>query len=458
MAIIHCALLHGTFAPESEWKNPGSFFRNSLSNEMQLLGHKVEFHEVKWSGGNSDSGRSAAVNSAIKKIENIEINDPKDESIFVFGHSHGGNIAREVVRYADAMKHPIAGVITFNTPFFYFLKRDFPGVFRNFSSLVVLLIALAGFALIFPLIINGVYETYLEASRCTAGVISKKENSTCYIELGWRVAIIIVQLGVLGTIFFLALKLSKFISGVTDNAISYIYNRHFLEVFERKVKTRFLIFNTGGDEIYNGLSLLSGIFNIPFFIMHRLLALIYFLFWVFFGYRYTFTNAKCWVQSAVTFEPEHTSPTMDVILAPFLDFIFYLPCGGSAVLSVQYGSMFKVLEYVLYSAIFGIFILIVTYILLFTIGAIANVLFGYLAFGTRTVGTGFRQRLLSSLSYVFQRRGIDIVPLDVERIEFIDMGLSSAFLNHSALYNNIELIKTIGNWVNSTEQNKGGEK
>jgi hypothetical protein len=105
-------LVHGTWAPDATWIQPGSKLRIRLE---QHLGQKTVFSPYTWAGSNSYEARLRAGADLRQHLLQLCETHP-DAEHYVVAHSHGGNVALYALRDAQLAQR-ISGVITMCTPF-----------------------------------------------------------------------------------------------------------------------------------------------------------------------------------------------------------------------------------------------------------------------------------------------------------------------------------------------------
>ncbi|CAD6532877.1 hypothetical protein LMG27952_02669 [Paraburkholderia hiiakae] len=109
--VLHCVLVHGTFARDSEWTRENSF----LTRELLLLEPGgVTIGKFVWSGKNRHDHRILA-SAALRERLASEAAARPNERILIVAHSHGGNIAMSAVD--GVPEHQRAGIVCLGTPF-----------------------------------------------------------------------------------------------------------------------------------------------------------------------------------------------------------------------------------------------------------------------------------------------------------------------------------------------------
>ncbi len=113
-------LVHGTWARESPWTMPGSYFRSFFEAHDGVVCYR--FH---WSGSNSLKERQLAGKRLARSVRALGRMSPA-AAVFVIAHSHGGNAAFLALRDPEVATR-ISGLVCFNTPFIQ-------GRFRNLGD------------------------------------------------------------------------------------------------------------------------------------------------------------------------------------------------------------------------------------------------------------------------------------------------------------------------------------
>jgi len=80
-------IVHGTWATESEWHQPGGDFFSALEQTVNLRNGRVV--SFTWSGNNDHFSRKVAAENLAKLIQSY----PLSFSINIVAHSHGSNVA-----------------------------------------------------------------------------------------------------------------------------------------------------------------------------------------------------------------------------------------------------------------------------------------------------------------------------------------------------------------------------
>lgn len=121
--------IHGTFAPDADWAQPGSTLHQLIQSEPGSI--HINWVPFSWSGGNSHSARELASTGLAKKVDDLSIQNPNAD-IHLIGHSHGGNVALMMLSAHLDIRPKVASVICLSTPF---LKFDVGGVEQHQEEL-----------------------------------------------------------------------------------------------------------------------------------------------------------------------------------------------------------------------------------------------------------------------------------------------------------------------------------
>jgi pimeloyl-ACP methyl ester carboxylesterase len=134
-------LIHGTFAPSSDWAAVDSAFARDLSARCG----DIDFHRFVWSGSNTIKGREVAAQNLKEHVQEIY---ERYESLNIshkhhlICHSHGGTVALLACKDL-AVSRMVEHVHCIFTPFIYFRFDQKLRILNIFSCLVpVYLLAL----------------------------------------------------------------------------------------------------------------------------------------------------------------------------------------------------------------------------------------------------------------------------------------------------------------------------
>ena len=118
-------LVHGTFARRADWTQESSGLCRTIRERIH---GPVRFEQFLWSGWNTVTSRSVAVERLILHLDDTQARWPQARH-FVIGHSHGGNIALQAMR-EEAVEARTAGIVCLSTPFLCASPRDLGPVGR----------------------------------------------------------------------------------------------------------------------------------------------------------------------------------------------------------------------------------------------------------------------------------------------------------------------------------------
>lgn len=144
-------LIHGTFAKNASWTRDGSPFRRQLVAESNA---DMAFEAPKWSGRNSGTARERAARGLARKLD--ELTPSSNRSVFVVGHSHGGNIALRALELANNPEN-VDGLICLNTPFLSIEKSNptkAPAIYRHVAIIPASIFLM--FAILAPALLLGI--------------------------------------------------------------------------------------------------------------------------------------------------------------------------------------------------------------------------------------------------------------------------------------------------------------
>ena len=81
-----CILIHGTWANQSDWHNPGGQFHETLKNNYKE--QNIKLISFNWSGTLSYQKR----NQAGQRLAELINSYPPKTNFILIGHSHGNNV------------------------------------------------------------------------------------------------------------------------------------------------------------------------------------------------------------------------------------------------------------------------------------------------------------------------------------------------------------------------------
>jgi alpha/beta hydrolase family protein len=112
-------LIHGTFANQTPWIQPGSLLRRTLETG---LGGRVAFASFAWDGENDQDSRRRASGRLAKHVRALAAARPETCQVIV-AHSHGGNIALQAAPN-PAVAEGVSSLVCMSTPVFHPSPRD----------------------------------------------------------------------------------------------------------------------------------------------------------------------------------------------------------------------------------------------------------------------------------------------------------------------------------------------
>jgi hypothetical protein len=120
-------VVHGTFAENADWIQPGSQFLQSLGCRIG----KRSIHTFVWSGLNSHKARSEAGQDLALFVNRLCLTE-SFQRVWCVTHSHGGNVALYALRDSQFAQR-LAGIVFFGTPFFHVRPRNIQRFCKVFS-------------------------------------------------------------------------------------------------------------------------------------------------------------------------------------------------------------------------------------------------------------------------------------------------------------------------------------
>lgn len=122
---VEVTLVHGTFAPDAPWTQPGSKLRQTLRRHLACRGLDVQFDVFTWSGKNDHESRLLAGRQLREHLRE-RLAASAGNSHAVVAHSHGGNVALYALR-DEQLRAQIDAVVTLGTPFIHCRPRPLDG-------------------------------------------------------------------------------------------------------------------------------------------------------------------------------------------------------------------------------------------------------------------------------------------------------------------------------------------
>gem|GEM_PF-5275728 len=141
--------VHGTFANHKDdygdkWWQKDSPFQKEVAARIGTEAGEAEWAPFHWSGQNKETDRREAGENLYRFLQdNFEA---KNQAYFLVGHSHGGSVIAEALRYSarhDDRLENLKSWITVATPFLAFAKqkRLFQRLTRRYQLLLAIAIA-----------------------------------------------------------------------------------------------------------------------------------------------------------------------------------------------------------------------------------------------------------------------------------------------------------------------------
>jgi pimeloyl-ACP methyl ester carboxylesterase len=127
-------IVHGTFASEEDWIQPGSQFRQSLGRQIG----KRAVHPFIWSGLNSHKARTEAGGELARFVDRL-CSTKGIQRVWCVTHSHGGNVALYALR-DEPFAQRLAGIVFFGTPFLHVHRRNLQRFCKISSTTLVLIL------------------------------------------------------------------------------------------------------------------------------------------------------------------------------------------------------------------------------------------------------------------------------------------------------------------------------
>jgi hypothetical protein len=257
--VVTC--VHGTFGRRAKWANPESEFARSI---RALLPGVVSIYSHSWSGANTQKARrQASTKLKGELVERFELYPTAAH--FLIGHSHGGNVAIYAIDDV-AVDSRLNGVICINTPFIAVTAR-------HTQNMILMLIAS------FSLFLMCTFSLLTVAILLDAiGSLWGSRVMTVEPILWWPVGvplvtvvpITIVGLWLSWRLFRLRTRIDLFFQRQRDQLIAATR----LPTIKR---TSIFCLWSCSDEVYGAFSLLEGVANLPYILMHSFFSILVFL-------------------------------------------------------------------------------------------------------------------------------------------------------------------------------------
>ncbi|KRT69815.1 MAG: hypothetical protein XU15_C0008G0039 [candidate division NC10 bacterium CSP1-5] len=124
--VVH--LVHGTWAENAPWTQPGSFFRERLQRRLWELeiGTEIEFTAPQWGGQNRQSVRLAGVEKVRDEVRKKASEGGVRICQLLVGHSHGGSVCFLACKDGErSIASEVDGVVCLSTPFLVFRRAPY---------------------------------------------------------------------------------------------------------------------------------------------------------------------------------------------------------------------------------------------------------------------------------------------------------------------------------------------
>src|SRR5258708_1693039 len=105
-------LVHGTFSPKADFTIDGSALRRAIEEASPDASTSMEFAAARWSAANTFAGREEGARKIASRIRKIP--EPQG-SIFLIGHSHGGNAICYFLKEYPELSKRVAGCAFLST-------------------------------------------------------------------------------------------------------------------------------------------------------------------------------------------------------------------------------------------------------------------------------------------------------------------------------------------------------
>lgn len=130
---LRIVTIHGTFAPDADWVEPGYWLWDRLAKR---LGRPLEVIPFRWSGGNSHEERQRWGAKLREFLGELAEGGPA----LLVAHSHGGNVAAYALGRRSPSEPAVAGLVSLATPFLKVRRREVRGWISLLSKVLPRLI------------------------------------------------------------------------------------------------------------------------------------------------------------------------------------------------------------------------------------------------------------------------------------------------------------------------------
>jgi hypothetical protein len=381
-------LVHGTFVPRAGWTRAKSIFRTVLAEELAISEESIATRD--WDGYNTQRARRRASEQLKAQIIEQTAAHPNAKH-FVIAHSHAGNIALYALEDPD-LQSRISGIVCLNTPFISVTSRHTQNIGFAFlylwSHLIGMFFFLAATVCLFALL-EGFLRPDLEIIQIDR------------LHFAWIVPAFLALGG----------------TGVWLAGFAPVIDQQFQKRRDELVaatrqpsihKTKVFCVWNASDEVYGAFSTLEGLANLPYILMHGVCVLIVAVLAAALGtlaIAYGFADA----------DTEITKPFRDQPLTLQL----------SAMLAIVLVSLSAPVLYLQ-------FLIMVALILNFVL---------------RILPVGLS--VADFYNSFFVRISFALTPQYAQHVEFREVMLSYAWLNHSTAHSDPDTVRVIANWIKS---------
>lgn len=386
--------VHGTFARRSKWTSPDSDFVRSVRS---LLPGDVSVYSHTWSGANSQKARRQASTELKQKLIDQFERHPA-AAHFVIGHSHGGNVAMYALD-DDSVQSRVNGVLCVNTPFITVTTR-------HTQNMILFLII--SFSLCMMIFLSLFFVGFV-----VAGIAWLLSPERVVSENPGQLAIAMVFMALIFWLFWRLFNLRTRIDNYFQRKRDHLIETTRLPTIKR---TPIFCLWSCSDEVYGFFSLLEGLANLPYILMHAFFSIAVFMSGA--AYLLWFYTLFPWSSFLGMSSELATNPSAIAYNTLVFGFVFILLVSGPVF--VGFGAVFQYL--------ISLFLLAIP-----------------LNFILRIIPVGISAKDL--MSSFFVRLSFTFVPLTAQHVEFREVMLPLRFLNHSAAYRDAESIRIIADWM-----------
>lgn len=432
--LIDIGLIHGTWARDAEWTQPGSDLFTVLD---EVTGDNGEVLPLPWTGRNRDKDRQRAAETTREIVDGS-----KADMQVLIGHSHGGNIGALALHRTkdDNVVQPKRALVTLNTPFLIPTPRSFQ---VKLFHRVLLALGIAFFI-----------EDFLRPAFDWLPPIFAS------MVLLLVVPIILFLLPVL--LFNLTLfVLMVFFRRSIGTARSYVSSLIELLSGQNSLDrtTRVLCISTADDEALGWLQIAESLLNLPFLLLHRfaLPITVLALAVAHYAWQWDFSRAALWVVGTAEASLIEGTGLLTHIWTTLNEPAWFrdVPQEGISQLSqCVWGNvnMFgdRNCEDLGFPAPVLVFLSLPATFLSFWLTLAVGGLLGSYVLGAFFFGTGYGLKgLLFSLE---MRLRVSPVPTQFGNVQLVTVDTdSSSWVRHSTIYTNERVLKIVRLWIMALE-------